>query len=174
MRPPGRCPPFVRAPPAGVTTGPALCLPAGLQGGCAMKAEWVRRLVLPGGDSWMGGRPLLKDPPGGGGGAGVVWGPGGPGRPIPHIRQVCRKRKMKFIKRAGNLRLDFRYTNLFLASDPPPPRPGPGRGGVLLKQSPDGGVGGPPIVGLGGEAGGPKDPCAGGGPSGQTPNGRGK
>ena len=42
-------------------------------------------------------RLLLKDPAGGGGGEGVVWGLGQP------IRKILLRQKMKFIKGAGNL-----------------------------------------------------------------------
>ena len=36
----------------------------------------------------------------------------------PHI---FLRKKMKFYQRGPNLEVDFRYTNFFLASDPPPP-----------------------------------------------------
>ena len=41
--------------------------------------------------------------------------------PAPLIRKLCLRKQMKFIKRGPNLEVDFRYTNYFLAPDPPPP-----------------------------------------------------
>ena len=59
----------------------------------------------------------------GGGGGGQI---GPPGfwltHPPTHIRKFFLRKKMKFYQRGPNLEVDFRYTNFFLASDPPPPR----------------------------------------------------
>ena len=64
-----------------------------------------------------GDRPLLKDPPRGGGGG--MWGPGHPSSDPPtdpptHHKTFLRKTKMELIEGA-----DCRYTDLFL---PPAPQ----------------------------------------------------
>ena len=84
---------------------------------------------------WVEGRPLRSDPRKGGGGGGLVWGPGQPGRPPhpPHIRKIFLRRKMKFIKGAGNLRPILGTQTFFWPLTHPPP--GGGGGGLSLSNS---------------------------------------
>ena len=74
-------------------------------------------IVMWGGNSDVATRPLLSDTGGGGGQNGP------PGfwltHPPTHIRKFFLRKKMKFYQRGPNLEVDFRYTNFFLASDPP-------------------------------------------------------
>ena len=65
-------------------------------------------------------RPLLSDTGGGGGQIGP------PGfwltHPPTHPHQkIFPQEKNAIYQRGPNLEVDFRYTNFFLASDPPPP-----------------------------------------------------
>ena len=69
-------------------------------------------------------RPLLSDTGGGGGGAN--WSPGILADPPTHPHQkIFPQEKNEIYQRGPNLEVDFRYTNFFLASDPPThPPPG--------------------------------------------------
>ena len=71
---------------------------------------------------WATGRPRLTFPSVGGGGGGgmTAWAPP-PDRPPPAcIRKLFLRTSMKFVK--PKLEVNFRYTNVLLASDPPLPR----------------------------------------------------
>ena len=89
----------------------------------ALKKNFLRRLIYPmlfwqaklGGG---GGRPLLSDTWGGGG---VKLAPGILADPPTHPHQkIFPQEKNEIYQRGPNLEVDFRYTNFFLASDPPP------------------------------------------------------
>ena len=69
-----------------------------------------------------GPRPLLSDT----GGGGSNWPPGILADPPSHPHQkIFPQEKNEIYQRGPNLEVDFRYTNFFLASDPPtPPPPG--------------------------------------------------
>ena len=63
-------------------------------------------------------RPLLSDT----GGGGSNWPPGILADPPTHPHQkIFPPEKNEIYQRGPNLEVDFRYTNFFLASDPPPP-----------------------------------------------------
>ena len=65
-------------------------------------------------------RPLLSDTRGAGG---SNWSPGILADPPTHPHQkIFPQEKNEIYQRGPNLEVDFRYTNFFLASDPPPPR----------------------------------------------------
>ena len=73
---------------------------------------------------WVDLRLLLNDPRGGGG-EGVVWGPGQP-RPThrpTHIRKFFLRQKMKFIKGAGNLKPILGTETFFWPLTHPPTPP---------------------------------------------------
>ena len=71
-------------------------------------------------DGPAGIRPLLSDT---GGGGGSNWPPGILADPPTHPHQkIFPQEKNEIYQRGPNLEVDFRYTNFFLASDPPPPR----------------------------------------------------
>ena len=58
----------------------------------------------------------------GGGGGGSNWPPGILADPPTHPHQkIFPQVKNEIYQRGPNLEVDFRYTNFFLASDPPPP-----------------------------------------------------
>ena len=64
-------------------------------------------------------RPLLRDT---GGGGGSNWPPGILADPPTHPHQkIFPQEKNEIYQWGPNLEVDFRYTNFFLASDPPPP-----------------------------------------------------
>ena len=66
----------------------------------------------------VGHRPLLSDT----GGGGSSWPPVILDDPPTHPHQkIFPQEKNEIYQRAPNLEVDFRYTNFFLASDPPPP-----------------------------------------------------
>ena len=66
----------------------------------------------------VGDRPLLSDT----GGGGSNWPPGILADPSTHPHQkIFPQEKNEIYPRGPNLEVDFRYTNFFLASDPPPP-----------------------------------------------------
>ena len=66
-------------------------------------------------------RPLLSDT---GGGGGSNWPPGILADPPTHPHQkIFPQEKNEIYKRGPNLEVDFRYTNFFLAPDPPTPPP---------------------------------------------------
>ena len=68
----------------------------------------------------MWARPLLSDT---GGGGGANWPPGIlADRPTHPHQKIFPQEKNEIYQRGPNLEVDFRYTNFFLASDPPPPR----------------------------------------------------
>ena len=70
-------------------------------------------------DSSVRDRPLLSDT---GGGGGSNWPPGILADPPPHPHQkIFPQENNEIYQRGLNLEVDFRYTNFFLASDPPPP-----------------------------------------------------
>ena len=57
------------------------------------------------------------------GGGGSNWPPGILADPPTHPHQkIFPQGKNEIYQRGPNLEVDFRYTNFFLASDPPPPR----------------------------------------------------
>ena len=56
------------------------------------------------------------------GGGGGNWPPGILADPPTHPHQkIFRQEKNEIYQRGPNLEVDVRYTNFFLASDPPPP-----------------------------------------------------
>ena len=70
------------------------------------------------------GRPLRRDPQGGGGSFGAL---ASLGRPPSHNRKIFLRQKNEIYQMGRKFAADFRHTNFFLASDP---APGGGGGGV--------------------------------------------